>query len=84
MPSKYIHIPRKQPDKMDFDEVRTESCESVPPPTQDERGNRMNFCFSLKVFMVNLKRRADRRERMLRVLYEQNISCKIVEAVDGK
>lgn len=34
--------------------------------------------------MVNLKRRTDRRERMLRVLYEQKISCKIVEAVDGK
>ncbi|TNM96837.1 hypothetical protein fugu_014993 [Takifugu bimaculatus] len=37
-----------------------------------------------EVFMVNLKRRTDRRERMLRVLYEQKISCKIVEAVDGK
>lgn len=34
--------------------------------------------------MINLKRRADRRERMLRTLYEQEIECKVVEAVDGK
>uniref|UniRef100_A0A8B9BGR4 Collagen beta(1-O)galactosyltransferase 1 n=2 Tax=Anser TaxID=8842 RepID=A0A8B9BGR4_9AVES len=37
-----------------------------------------------EVFMINLKRRADRRERMLRTLYEQEIECKVVEAVDGK
>ncbi|XP_077694395.1 procollagen galactosyltransferase 1 isoform X3 [Eretmochelys imbricata] len=37
-----------------------------------------------EVFMINLKRRADRRERMLRTLYEQQIDCKIIEAVDGK
>lgn len=34
--------------------------------------------------MINLQRRADRRERMLRTLYEQEIACKLVEAVDGK
>lgn len=34
--------------------------------------------------MINLVRRADRRERMLRTLYEQEISCKVVAAVDGK
>uniref|UniRef100_A0A8B9N0Q2 procollagen galactosyltransferase n=1 Tax=Accipiter nisus TaxID=211598 RepID=A0A8B9N0Q2_9AVES len=37
-----------------------------------------------EVFMINLQRRADRRERMLRTLYEQEIACKLVEAVDGK
>ncbi|XP_013919664.1 PREDICTED: procollagen galactosyltransferase 1-like [Thamnophis sirtalis] len=36
-----------------------------------------------EVFMINLKRRKDRRERMLKALYEQEIDCKIVEAVDG-
>uniref|UniRef100_A0A671WLD0 procollagen galactosyltransferase n=1 Tax=Sparus aurata TaxID=8175 RepID=A0A671WLD0_SPAAU len=36
------------------------------------------------VFMINLVRRADRRERMLRALYEQELSCKVVAAVDGK
>lgn len=34
--------------------------------------------------MINLVRRADRRERMLRTLYEQEIRCKVVAAVDGK
>lgn len=37
-----------------------------------------------EVFMINLRRRADRRERMLRTLYEQEIACKIIAAVDGK
>ncbi|ETE70994.1 Procollagen galactosyltransferase 1, partial [Ophiophagus hannah] len=37
-----------------------------------------------EVFMINLKRRTDRRERMLKTLYEQEIDCKIVDAVDGK
>ncbi|KAL0151408.1 hypothetical protein M9458_053317, partial [Cirrhinus mrigala] len=36
------------------------------------------------VFMINLLRRSDRRERMLRTLYEQEIACKIIAAVDGK
>ncbi|KAF7243946.1 Procollagen galactosyltransferase 1 [Varanus komodoensis] len=36
------------------------------------------------VFMINLKRRVDRRERMLQTLYEQEIDCKVIEAVDGK
>lgn len=34
--------------------------------------------------MINLVRRPDRRERMLRTLYEQELSCKVVDAVDGK
>lgn len=38
----------------------------------------------LQVFMINLKRRRDRRERMLRALHEQEIDCQLVEAVDGK
>ncbi|XP_065119304.1 procollagen galactosyltransferase 1 [Paramisgurnus dabryanus] len=37
-----------------------------------------------EVFMINLKQRADRRERMLRALREQDITCKIIAAVDGK
>lgn len=37
-----------------------------------------------QVFMINLKRRADRRERMLRALRDQGIECRLVEAVDGK
>ncbi|XP_028268833.1 procollagen galactosyltransferase 1 [Parambassis ranga] len=56
MPSKHISVPRKQPDKLGFDEV----------------------------FMINLKRRADRRQRMLRALHHQEIACKVISAVDGK
>ncbi|XP_012689193.1 procollagen galactosyltransferase 1 [Clupea harengus] len=37
-----------------------------------------------EVFMINLQRRADRRERMLRAMQEQEIACKVVAAVDGK
>ncbi|KAG7317313.1 hypothetical protein KOW79_019611 [Hemibagrus wyckioides] len=37
-----------------------------------------------EVFMINLQRRTDRRERMLRALRLQGIDCKIVPAVDGK
>ncbi|XP_076004252.1 procollagen galactosyltransferase 1 [Genypterus blacodes] len=50
---------------------------SVTPKQPDKMG------FD-EVFMINLARRADRRERMLRALYEQELSCKVVAAVDGK
>ncbi|XP_026770270.1 procollagen galactosyltransferase 1 [Pangasianodon hypophthalmus] len=50
---------------------------SVPPKRPDKLG------FD-EVFMINLLRRLDRRERMLRTLWEQEITCKIVNAVDGK
>lgn len=50
---------------------------SVPP----KQPNKMGFD---EVFMINLVRRPDRRERMLRTLYEQELSCKVVDAVDGK
>lgn len=39
---------------------------------------------SAQVFMINLRRRQDRRERMLRALQEQEIEARLVEAVDGK
>uniref|UniRef100_A0A803TR98 Glycosyl transferase family 25 domain-containing protein n=1 Tax=Anolis carolinensis TaxID=28377 RepID=A0A803TR98_ANOCA len=37
-----------------------------------------------EIFLINLKRRKDRRDRMLQTLHEQEIAVKIVEAVDGK
>uniref|UniRef100_A0A8C9SS55 procollagen galactosyltransferase n=1 Tax=Scleropages formosus TaxID=113540 RepID=A0A8C9SS55_SCLFO len=37
-----------------------------------------------EVFMINLLRRADRRERMLHTLFELEIDCKVIAAVDGK
>lgn len=48
-----------------------------PPRTPDKLG------FD-EVFMINLVRRADRRERMLWALYEQEIAVKVIAAVDGK
>ncbi|KAM8878717.1 procollagen galactosyltransferase 1-like isoform 1-T1 [Spinachia spinachia] len=50
---------------------------SLPP----KQPNKIGFD---EVFMINLVRRSDRRERMLRSLYEQELSCKVVAAVDGK
>ncbi|XP_077308782.1 procollagen galactosyltransferase 2 [Lithobates pipiens] len=49
----------------------------VPPKLPDKMG------FD-EVFMINLKRRQDRRVRMLRSLYELQIQAKIFDAVDGK
>nr|XP_033780957.1 procollagen galactosyltransferase 1 [Geotrypetes seraphini] len=49
----------------------------IPPKVPDKMGLD-------EVFLINLKRRKDRRDRMLRALYKQQIACKIVNAVDGK
>ncbi|XP_051898150.1 procollagen galactosyltransferase 1-like [Pristis pectinata] len=50
---------------------------SVPPKHPDKMG------FD-EVFLINLKRRPTRRMRMLRSLYEQEIACEVVDAVDGR
>ncbi|KAI4882407.1 hypothetical protein NFI96_025174 [Prochilodus magdalenae] len=50
-------------------------------PAPIKKPNKMGFD---EVFLINLQRRTDRRERMLRALREQEIDCKIVAAVDGK
>ncbi|XP_050196670.1 procollagen galactosyltransferase 1-like [Myiozetetes cayanensis] len=49
----------------------------VPPKVLDKLG------FD-EVFLINLRRRSDRRARMLRTLQELGISCRLVEAVDGQ
>ncbi|XP_071983217.1 procollagen galactosyltransferase 2 isoform X2 [Engystomops pustulosus] len=49
----------------------------VPPKQPDKLG------FD-EIYMINLKRRQDRRVRMLRSLYELQIQVKIFDAVDGK
>ncbi|NXY38161.1 GT252 galactosyltransferase, partial [Pomatorhinus ruficollis] len=54
---------------------------SLPPSWESDA--LMSFP-STQIFMINLKRRKDRRDRMLRTLYEQEIAVKVVEAVDGK
>ncbi|KAG8448003.1 hypothetical protein GDO86_015197 [Hymenochirus boettgeri] len=37
-----------------------------------------------EIFLINLPRRPERRERMLRSLYEQEILCRVIDAVDGR
>ncbi|XP_029474376.1 procollagen galactosyltransferase 2 [Rhinatrema bivittatum] len=49
----------------------------VPPKQPDKMGFR-------EIFLINLKRRKDRRDRMLQSLYEMGIAARIVDAVDGK
>ncbi|XP_023803774.1 procollagen galactosyltransferase 1, partial [Cyanistes caeruleus] len=49
----------------------------VPPKVLDKLG------FD-EVFLINLRRRSDRRARMLRTLRELGIAPKLVEAVDGR
>ncbi|KAM3863671.1 procollagen galactosyltransferase 1 [Diretmus argenteus] len=51
----------------------------IPAPTRQP--DKLGFD---EVFMINLQRRADRRERMLAILYKQEIASKVVAAVDGK
>lgn len=81
--SRFISAPTKTPDKMGFDEVgwlpwgRWGPRTPVPGPQRG--GVRVP-----QVFMINLQRRKDRRERMLRALWEQEIKCRLVDAVDGK
>ncbi|XP_061490043.1 procollagen galactosyltransferase 2 isoform X2 [Rhineura floridana] len=62
-----------------IDRPPVEPSEYVTVPTKHP--DKMGFD---EIFMINLKRRKDRRDRMLRTLYEQEISVKLVEAVDGK
>ena len=37
-----------------------------------------------QIYLINLRRRADRRERMLFSLNELEVDVKVVDAVDGK
>uniref|UniRef100_A0AAY4DHS7 procollagen galactosyltransferase n=1 Tax=Denticeps clupeoides TaxID=299321 RepID=A0AAY4DHS7_9TELE len=60
-------------------EVNVEPSKYLPAPVRHP--DKLGFD---EVFMINLKRRTDRRERMLRALHEQEIACEIVDAVDGK
>lgn len=81
-PSKFISVPTKTPDKMGFDEVSWAFPGGWGRGGDASGGSYQSFW--LQVFMINLKRRQDRRERMLRALQEQEIECRLVEAVDGK
>ncbi|XP_078515346.1 procollagen galactosyltransferase 2 [Lissotriton helveticus] len=89
----YLSVPLKshqslQEDIENFIHVQTEAMIDRPPmePSQyvnllPKSSDRMGFD---EIFMINLKRRKDRRDRMLQSLYEQEIKVQIFDAVDGK
>ncbi|KAG8436529.1 hypothetical protein GDO86_007583 [Hymenochirus boettgeri] len=89
----YLAVPMKphqslQDDIDNFIHVQTEAMIDRPPlePSRyvhvsPKHPDKMGFD---EIFMINLKRRQDRRVRMLRSLYEQEIQVKIFDAVDGK
>uniref|UniRef100_A0A8C9SE16 procollagen galactosyltransferase n=1 Tax=Scleropages formosus TaxID=113540 RepID=A0A8C9SE16_SCLFO len=52
---------------------------SLPPKHPDKMG-----FDEVSIFMINLQRRPHRRQSMLSSLYEQEISCKMVNAIDGR
>lgn len=84
-PSRFISVPTKTADKMGFDEVGQafwnggRGTRGGGLRTGETDGGSMP-----QVFMINLQRRQDRRERMLQALQAQEIECRLVEAVDGK
>ena len=44
----------------------------------------LTIIFLIQVYMINLKRRPDRYDKMVRCFEELGIDFKYVEAVDGK
>uniref|UniRef100_A0A8C5MHE2 procollagen galactosyltransferase n=1 Tax=Leptobrachium leishanense TaxID=445787 RepID=A0A8C5MHE2_9ANUR len=89
----YLAVPLKphqslQEDIENFIHIQTEAMIDRPPlePSRYvhvplKHPNKMGFN---EVFLINLKRRQDRRVRMLRSLYELEIQAKVFDAVDGK
>ncbi|KPP70111.1 procollagen galactosyltransferase 1-like [Scleropages formosus] len=88
-PSSFISLPPKHPDKMGFDEgngfsrSRARLASSAPTAALSLTLSVTRTC-PPQIFMINLQRRPHRRQRMLSSLYEQEISCKMVNAMDGR
>lgn len=84
--SRNVYVPPKQSDLMGFDEVKCILCFFF-------------YCYELRqslhlaghfacvcspqIYLINLRRRPDRRDRMLWSLYELEIDAKVVDAIDG-
>lgn len=84
-PSRFVSVPTKTADKMGFDEVGQAFWSGGRGAQGGGLGAGETDGSSVpQVFMINLKRRQDRRERMLQALQAQEIECLLVEAVDGK
>ncbi|KAG7477300.1 hypothetical protein MATL_G00092830 [Megalops atlanticus] len=88
----YINVPAKphqtiEDDRINFVHLQLESMIDGPPmyPSRyihlpPKQTDLMGFD---EVYLINLRRRPDRRERMLWSLYELEIDVKVVDAVDG-
>uniref|UniRef100_A0A8C8A6A2 Collagen beta(1-O)galactosyltransferase 2b n=1 Tax=Oryzias sinensis TaxID=183150 RepID=A0A8C8A6A2_9TELE len=46
--------------------------------------NKVAFAFDFQIFLINLKRRLDRRQRMLKTMASLGLQATSVDAVDGK
>lgn len=99
-PSEFLFSPRKPQDKMSFDEVRDQNLWNVLldwrlmiVETQSYFEVTFHLGLSLQcsrslvspqIFLINLKRRFDRRERMLNTMAVLGLEATLVDAVDGK
>lgn len=95
-PSRFVHMFPKQRDLMGFDEVRTTEkaycfiitvcflffCLIFVCLLIKNSIWRSSFC--PQIYLINLRRRSDRRDRMLFSLNELEVDVKVVDAVDGK
>ncbi|KAM9327092.1 inactive glycosyltransferase 25 family member 3 [Gastrophryne carolinensis] len=89
----YVNIPAQpqqqiEDDKLNFVHLSLEAMVDGYPFSPSEYAgplpkypDKMGFN---EVFLINLQRRPERRERMLRSLYELEISCRVMDAVDGR
>uniref|UniRef100_A0A3P8SEZ9 Cerebral endothelial cell adhesion molecule n=1 Tax=Amphiprion percula TaxID=161767 RepID=A0A3P8SEZ9_AMPPE len=69
----YLNVPAKPHHTLDDDRLNFVHLMAL--------NNRLPF--SLQIFLINLRRRPDRRDRMLFSLNELEIDVKVVDAVDG-
>ncbi|XP_028826890.1 probable inactive glycosyltransferase 25 family member 3 isoform X1 [Denticeps clupeoides] len=88
----YVNVPAKpqqtvEDDRINFIHLYLESLVHGPPmhPSryvhmEPKQTDLMGFD---EIYLINLRRRPDRRERMLWSLYEMEINAKVVDAVDG-
>ncbi|XP_069465242.1 inactive glycosyltransferase 25 family member 3 [Ambystoma mexicanum] len=89
----YINVPAQphhslEDDRLNFVHLVLESLVDGPPMSPSryvhvtpKHPDKMGFD---EVFLINLLRRPDRRQRMLSSLYELEIGCRVVDAVDGR
>ncbi|XP_041090254.1 procollagen galactosyltransferase 2 isoform X1 [Polyodon spathula] len=88
----YLNVPAKphqtnEDDRGNFVHLQLEAMIDGPPMYPSEHvflpprhPDKMGFD---EVYLINLRRRPDRRDRMVRSLYEQDIDVKVMDAVDG-